>query len=372
MGAEDEVKGRARGGLVRAANLSAEQRSAIASEAAKSRWLRRPGFPTTPRALPGYAGVLNLGGMKLPCAVIEGPKGIQRVLTENGITRAILGSRSGASKRLKKAASEGGALLPLFLAPGQLSEFIDNDLRAGPLMPIDYIDGDRTIRAYDASILPAVCNVWLRAREAGKLQKQQLGKAQKAEILTRALAETGIVALIDEVTGYEKVKPQNALQAYLEMVIRKELAAWVKKFPDEFYENIYALKGWNWPGMRKNRFSVVAHYTRDLVYERLGPGVLKRLEEKTPANEKGYRPNKFHQWFTEDVGDPMLSQHLHTLLMFQRLALANGQGWKKFVQTVDQVLPKRGQNLVLPLSYPTEPEPESEKPNVVDTKGDTQ
>lgn len=356
MDTEDVGKGKARGGLARAANLSAEERSSIASEAAKNRWLNRPELPTAPTALTGYVGVLNLGGMKLPCAVIEGPKGIQRVLTEHGITRAILGSRSGASKRLKKAASRDGALLPLFLAPGQLSEFIDDDLRAGPLAPIDYIDGERTIRAYDASILPAVCNVWLRAREAGRLQKQQLAKAQKAEILTRALAETGIVALIDEVTGYEKVRPQNALQAYLEIVIRKELAAWVKKFPDEFYENIYALKGWHWPGMGKNRFSVVAHYTRDLVYERLGPGVLKKLEEKTPANEKGYRPSKFHQWLTEDVGDPMLAQHLYTLLMFQRLARANGYGWKRFVHMIDQVLPKRGQNLELPLSYPTEPE----------------
>ena len=52
---------------------------------------------------------------------------------------------------------------------------------------------------------------------------------------------------------------------YLEQLIRKELAAWAKKFPDEFYENIYKLKGWPSSGMRKNRFSVVAHYTRDLV-----------------------------------------------------------------------------------------------------------
>jgi hypothetical protein len=218
------------------------------------------------------------------------------------------------------------------------------------------VDGERVVRGYDAAILPGVCNVWLRAREAGALQTQQLPKAQKAEILTRALAETGIVALIDEATGYEKIRPQNALQAYIDMVIRKELAAWAKKFPDEFYENIYRLKGWTWPGMQKNRFSVVAHYTRDLVYERLGPGVLRELERKTPKNEKGQRPNKLHQWFTEDIGDPMLAQHLHALLMFQRLALANGYGWQRFVQMVDQVLPKRGNNLLLPFDGTIDPD----------------
>jgi hypothetical protein len=347
MSDQDITPRRAKGGLARAAKLSAEERSAIASQAARQRWEGRD-MQGLPHALAEFKGVLNLGGMRLPCAVIQGPNGIQRVITENGITNAILGSRSGASKRLKKAASEGGALLPIFLAPSQLNPFISNELREGPLAPIDYVDGDRTIRAYDASILPAVCDVWLKAREKKALQKQQLSKAQHAEILTRALANTGIVALIDEVTGYEKVRPQNALEAYLELVIRKELAAWAKKFPDEFYENIYRLKGWKWPGMEKNRFSVVAHYTRDLVYERLAPGLLRELERKTPKDESGQRPNKLHQWLTEDIGDPMLAQHLHSLLMFQRLALANGHGWMRFVQMVDQVLPKRGTNLLLP------------------------
>ena len=351
---EDNQTGRARGGFARAANLTPEERSTIASEAAKARWTEREEAVIPDDALPsvleGYSNILDLAGTKLPCAVISGPGGIQRVLTENGITRAILGSRSGASKRLKRqAASEDGALLPLFVAPKRLEPFISKELLDGPLKPIDYIDGNRIVRGYDASVLVAVCNVWLRAREQGALQKQQLAKAQQAEMLTRALAETGIVALIDEVTGYEKVRPQNALQAYLEMVVRRELAAWAKRFPDEFYENIYKLKGWKWPGMNKNRYSVVAYYTNDLVYNRLGPGILDELQAKGPKNDKGYRPSKLHQWLTEDIGHPMLAQHLHAIMMFQRLAIANGYGWKRFLLSVDQVLPKRGSTMELPL-----------------------
>ncbi len=343
----------AKGGHARAAKLSPEERSAIASEAAKKRWGARTeaSLDGLPRVLEGYKSVLDLAGTKLPCAVIQGPNGIQRVLSENGITNAILGSRSGASKRLKKASSEDGAPVPLFVAPSQLKSFIDKDLLDGPLTPIDYIDGDRVIRGYDAAVLVAVCDVWLKARQAGALQKQQLAKAQQAEILTRALAHTGIIALVDEVTGYEKVRPQNALQKYLELVIRKELAAWVKKFPDEFYENIYKLKGWVWPGMSKNRYSVVSHYTTNLVYDRLGPGILDELQAKTPKNDKGYRPNKLHQWLSEDIGNPMLAQHLHSLMMFQRLAIANGYGWQRFLHMVDQVLPRRGDTLQLPLEF---------------------
>ena len=187
--------------------------------------------------------------------------------------------------------------------------------------------------------------------------KQQFAKAKQAELLTRALAKTGIIALIDEATGYEKVRPQNALQAYFEMVIRKELAAWAKRFPDEFYENIYKLKGWKWPGMNKNRYSVVAHYTNDLVYRRLGTGILDELQAKSPKNDKGQRSNKLHQWLTEDIGHPMLAQHLHAIVMFQRLAIANGHSWKRFLLSVDQVIPKRGSTMELPLGIndPTEP-----------------
>jgi hypothetical protein len=355
-----ESQGKAKGGLARAAKLSAQQRSEIAAQAAQKRWALRPqkSTDTLPHALTGYKGIIDLGGMKLRCAVIEGANGVQRVLSETSIANAMLGRRSGASRRKRLAAKEGGMFLPVFLAPSQLWPFVQEQFKDGvesPLVPIDYLDGDQVVRSFDASVLPAACEVWLKAREAGALQKQQLDKAMQAEILTRALAQTGIVALIDEVTGYEKVRPQNALQAFLDKVIRKELAAWAKRFPDEFYENIYKLKGWAWPGMQKNRYSIVAHYTRDLVYDRLGPGVLKELEERSPKNDKGYRPVHLHRWLTDDIGHPMLAQHLYALLMLQRLAIANGHGWNRFLGTVDQTMPKRNVTFMLPMEMPEEP-----------------
>jgi hypothetical protein len=78
--------------------------------------------------------------------------------------------------------------------------------------------------------------------------------------------------------------------------------------------------------MGKNRYSVVGHYTRDLVFDRIAPGLLKELEARSPKNEKGVRKNKVHQWLTDDIGNTLLAQHIHSLLMFQRLAIANGYG----------------------------------------------
>jgi hypothetical protein len=345
------AEGRARGGLARAAKLSPEERSAIAKQAARRRWEEAQSADDydVPKVLESFKSKLFIAGKMIPCAIIMGPNGVQRVLSETGISNAVLGDRSGASKRKKKAAEEDGAPLPIFVAPSQLKPFIPQEMIEGPLKPVDYLDGTRVVRGYDASILAAVCNVWLKAREAGALQDQQLDKAMQAEILMRALAETGIVALVDEATGYQAVRPQNALQSYLELVIRRELAVWAKKFPDEFYENIYKLKSWKWPGMGKNRFSVVANYTTNLIYDRLGPGITEELIRKTPKNEKGYRPNRLHQWLSDDIGDPMLATHMHSILMFQRLAIANGYGWKRFLHMVDQVLPRKGNTLELPL-----------------------
>jgi hypothetical protein len=98
----------------------------------------------------------------------------------------------------------------------------------------------------------------------------------------------------------------------------------------------------------------VGHDTNNLVFERVAPGLLRELQSKSPKNEKGQRSNKLHQWLTEDVGDPMLAQHLYSLIMFQRLAIASGYGWQRFLHMFDQVLPRRGDTLQLPFPEPDE------------------
>lgn len=183
----------------------------------------------------GNPGVVKIGEAQIPCAVLSDGT---RVLSDNGITNAMLGSRSGASKRLRRAAQENGALLPLFLAPPVLIPFIPEDLYDGPLKPIVYRMGRGMMTGYNAELLPAACDVWLKAREAGALQKQQLDKAQQAEILMRGLATIGILALVDEATGYQDVRDRLALQTILERYLKDEWSKWTKRFPNEFYKQV--------------------------------------------------------------------------------------------------------------------------------------
>lgn len=334
MSRKDEATGKAVGGFARARSLSPEERSEIAKKAASARW-----GDSVPTAT--HEGVLKIGNSSITCYVLENG---ERVLSTRGIMKAL-----GRSWRGRKYT---GTELPVFIEANNLKPFINKEL--SPVLAPREIRTNRgvTSEAFPAESLPAVCDIYLRAREAGALTNVQLGVAQQCEILVRALSRVGIIALVDEATGFQELRPRDALQAYLDQILRKELAAWSKKFPDEFYENIYKLKGWQWPGMKKNRFSVVAYYTRDLVYERLATGVLEELEARSPKNDRGERKNKLHQWLTDEVGHPMLAQHLHSLIMFQRLAITSGFGWQRYLKMVDQVLPKKGKTLELPLTSP--------------------
>ena len=339
----EKTEGRAKGGKARAAALTPEERREISRKGGLARSANRG--DGTPLPVATHKGMLRVGDVEIRCFVLDDGR---RVISGRGMTNAI-----GMKGRGQGIARISGLRVINSFENKALSMAIQN--------PIEFMGGspkvDESSDGFEATVLQDLCESLLQARDAGLLKTEhEIRYGQFADMLIRSFARVGIVALVDEATGFQSERPADALQKYLEMLVSKELAAWVKKFPDEFYENIYKLKGWTWPGMGKNRYSVVGKYTRDLVFERIAPGLLPELEKKSPKNEKGQRPAKLHQWLTRDIGDPMLAQHMHTLVMFQRLAIANGDGWKRFVKTVDQVLPKKGTTLELPFSLsPSEP-----------------
>jgi hypothetical protein len=330
------------GGKARAAALSHEERKEIARAAAKARWADEGVLDAI--AATSSDKPLVISGVAFSCFVLADGR---RIFAQKPLIRGLDMSPGSAGRA-------GGDRLGKFVRGRSIAPFASKELLRMTDHPIRFrtAHGGSVAYGYEATVLAEICDAVIASRNAGKLPVRAAHIADRCEILLRAFARVGIIALVDEATGFQAVRPQDALQRYLELILRKELAAWAKKFPDEFYENIYKLKGWTWPGMGKNRYSVVAHYTRDLVYQRLGPGILKELEARSPKNEKGTRKNKLHQWLTEEIGNPMLAQHIHSLVMFQRLAIANGYGWHRFVKMIDQVLPKRGSTLELPFPEP--------------------
>lgn len=321
----------AKGGHARAEKLSPDERKAIAKKAAEKRWGVKPLRAT-------HTGVLQLGGME--CAVLEDER---RVVSERGMLRSLGRAAAGGQTYRRRAADSAAGHLPIYLAPANLRPFISDDLLSPTARQIPYyVATDRgapVALGIDARLIPQICEVWLKARAERALRKAQLPTAEKAEILMRGLALVGIVALVDEATGYDVVRDKLALQAILDKFLRKELAAWAKRFPDEFYQGIFRLRGWEWKGMKVNRPQAVAQYTKNLVYARLAPGILRELEERREQTTAKHA--KMHQWLTDDVGHPALAQHLHSLIGFMRVA----KGWEHFVNMVDVAWPKRGDTL---------------------------
>jgi outer membrane lipoprotein-sorting protein len=289
-----------------------------------------------------HRGELPIGDGTIPCAVLNDGT---RVLTETGITNALLGGRSGASRRRRMAHLDQGTLLPLFVAPGNLKPFITEELMAGPLKPIIYLDGNRTVVGFEATVLPAVCDIWLSARQAGALVARQSDRAMKAEILLRGLARVGVIALVDEATGYQEIRDRFALQQILDTYIGKELAKWVKTFPDEFYQNVFRLRKWKFEAGSTKRPMMMAKLTADLVYSRLAPGVLEELRNLTPKDTKGRRKNKLFQRLSSDIGHPALRDHLSGVVFL----LKASEEWDAFHRSLDRVTPQFGKTLLLPL-----------------------
>lgn len=291
-----------------------------------------------------HIGELKIAKFTIRCAVLEDGT---RVLSRIGVLRAI--GRTGKAKGGR--AYDRESKLPVFLTAKNLNPFLSNELirNSTPILFKPRKGGTHSI-GYRAELLPLICSVFLDADEAGVILSSQKHIVERSKILLRGFAVVGINALIDEATGYQEVRDRLALQKILERWIAKELLPWTKRFPDEFYRQMFRLKGWQYSPLSVKRPKVIGHYTDDIVYSRLETGVLEELKKKNPTTEKGYRKNKHHQWLTPDIGHPKLRDHLNAVLALMRASPT----WDMFKRLLNRAFPKKGQTLQLLLDEKNE------------------
>lgn len=316
----------ARGGHARASALSPDDRRRIAVVAAETRWGK-----TLPVA--EYDGVLKIADMEFPCAVLSDGT---RVLTEMNFMRVMHMYRSGALSVRRKAGEGGGARLPLYLAFKNLKPFVDKNLGDVHQLLVFRTKSGNVAHGIRAEAIPRICDVWIDARDAGVLGRHQQQVAAKADILSRGLRHIGIVALIDEATGYQADRARDALAKILEAFVAKELRKWVKTFPAEFYANLFRLRDLQFPRDSKKRPAYFGHLTNDIVYARLAPGVKDELKRLTPRDSKGRHKHKLFQRLTEDIGHPKLREHLASVVALMKIS----KGYDEFEAHLDIVHPR--------------------------------
>ncbi|MGY8905165.1 MAG: P63C domain-containing protein [Burkholderiales bacterium] len=301
----DKPKGRATGGHVKNALMTPEERKAQSGkmmEAKKQKAEERKMIATLPRT--SHRGEIAIGELHIPCYVLSDSR---RLISEGGVT-AIFGTSGGKTYRLRDSSSpEESGPLPLFLASKALQPFIHEAFDGMDLSVVEFVDGEKTLTGYEAKILPKVCEVWLRAKDAKTLQASQHVKAKKAELLMRGLAHIGVIALVDEATGYQYERPRKDLEEQLKKYLSDSLRKWVRTFPSDYFKHLCRLRGVELrPDMRLPQY--FGKLTNNIVYRRLAPGLLARLKER--RNEKGRAGDKLHSWLSLDFGFPEVLVHL--------------------------------------------------------------
>lgn len=279
---------------------------------------------------------LKLGDLEIPCYVLEDGT---RVFSGRGVQKAI-GYDSKSGQWMKSFCNIKG-LSPYFYAGDQsIAERLSNPIK---FKRVDAGGSQSDTNGYEVTLLVDICSIIIDANRAGDFDDTKI--VRNADIIIRSVAKVGIIALIDEVTGYQqdKNRAKDELQKFLAQFISDEASRWVKTFNDSFFEMIYRMHGWSWT-LTHRRPGVVGKWINDIVYERLAPVILTELQKVNPKTDKGTRKDRHHQHLTEDVGRPKLKEHLAAV---EALGRASGYNWAKFMQMLNAAFPKQYQQLDL-------------------------
>lgn len=180
---------------------------------------------------------------------------------------------------------------------------------------------------FGADIFVDLCKSYVDAKHNGDLKMEsQVAVADRLYAIMTAFAKTGLSAVIDEVTGYQYEREKDELQKLLSKYVSEELMPWAKRFPDEFYRQMFRLKGWTYAG--KNRPQYVGKLTNQYIYDQLPEGVLQELKEKTPKNKR------LHQSLTESVGVPHLDKQLQKTIALMQAS----DTWEQFEVLFDKAM----------------------------------
>ncbi len=279
-----------KGGRARKNVLTPEERSSIARQAVRARWEKagksRAGPKTTDNSvMPGPSesaapempysmlpGTLRIGDVELEVHVLND---LRRVLTQREVVRAISGGRESGN-------------LQRYLSRNPLTA---NDFDMGDVIRFKVPGGPIIASGYEATKLIEICSKYTEARDRELLGSTQIKLAIQAGIILRACAKVGIIALIDEATGYQKLRARNALQLKLQAFITDDMQEWARMFPEEFWIQLARLEGVHYSP--RNRPLRWGRYVMAFVYDAIDKDVGDKLRELNP--DPHYKKNH-HQW----------------------------------------------------------------------------
>jgi P63C domain len=262
-----------------------------------------------------YEGPIPIGDLELDVAVLD-DKDNTRVINMTSVFKAF-GRVPRSNNRLIN--------IPAFIDAQNLQPYIDQELMT-LIKVIDYSNGKTIKTGYNALIVPAICEVYLKARRDGVLAPKQIKAqlAEKAEILQSAYARVGWIALIDEATGFQRDRKHDALRLLLSKYIAEGLQKWLHTFPDSFFVELDRLYK-NEPTTSRKRPQYYGHFINRYIYDPIEHGYVKnRLNELNIDPLTGKRKARFFQWLNEE-GRTILIHQLGRVQMLMEMSPAIDQ-----------------------------------------------
>lgn len=295
-----------------------------------------------------YRAPITLFGPDVEAYVLDEINGEKQskprcVLSKRGSANALGLQSDGGSAFWRTLSRKGiGSVIP-----DKLREKLDN-----PII-FKYIDTGsenaekstgRTVHGYDTSTFVEVLKVLMDARRSGKLTKTQKFLADRAEELLLSLANTTLDSIVYQETGFWQAIEGQRISEILESYLQDHARKWAKTFPDEFWVKLIKVKGY--PSyLALKRPSFVGHWVNDLIYDRLAPGIKKKLDVINPKSASGRRKHTHHSFTTEDHGLPELKSHLIKVMAYMDVA-AND---REFMRMMNRGAPRFGATYELPL-----------------------
>jgi hypothetical protein len=255
-----------------------------------------------------HKGLLKIGPREISCAVLSNGK---RIITQTALFDAFDRPRKG-EKRI-----EG---LPSVIGAKNLIPYITEEIKEKSKTISYYLQNGSVTSGYDAELIPLVCDLYLEADDDEALMESQQKIVKSASMLVRALAKVGIVALIDEATGYQYERESDDLQKLLKAYISEDFLKWQSRFPRSYYRELFRLYNWEYDATSCKRPQLLGKFTNDYVYKKLPEGVLEELKKKNPLNNKGHRSLKHHQYLSGEIGIPHLEKHITKLVTIMELS----------------------------------------------------
>lgn len=213
-----------------------------------------------------------MGDLTVACHVLSDNR---RVIAQREVVRILGHGR------------EGGNLKP-YLDGNPL---IDKESFMGETIQFKVPNVPTPANGFEGTLLIDLCTKYMEARRLGLLTRNQLPVAEQAEIVVRSCAKVGIIALIDEATGYQKIREKNALQLKFQAFIADELQEWARMFPEEFWFELARLESIHYsPRSRPLRWG---KYVMMFVYDAIDGDVGRELRKKNP-NPRFLKNH--HQW----------------------------------------------------------------------------